>query len=134
MKITTNHPANRSINRDKVSGKLIELQNEFLKFSADSLDLEIPLKRITKITLGKTPSDPLFSSPNAIRAFFKGGGALSFVVDHWSPQTVVGRSENFGTLRFPTSSIRKIQFNPSSPITSKGILDRFKEDEWDFED
>lgn len=113
--ITTNAPLSEDqillVNRDKVSGKLIGLHEGKLKFTSAAGALEIPLQRVTQISLADARSDSNPTSPWEIQAAVTGGGKISFALEKWDGEKVFGQNKNFGAISLNLKSIRQIRFN-----------------------
>ena len=61
-------------------------------------DLEIPLQRITQITFAGSKTNALENVPWEIQASVSGGGTISFALEQWNSETILGRNKNFGKI------------------------------------
>jgi hypothetical protein len=135
----TNAPATDDlvylVNHDRVNGRIQGVQDGRLTVTpAGQNALDIPIARVSQITLGA----PLTNSPTLgswqVRAFFAGGGVVSFDLAEWSKERVAGISRNFGPVDFDPQFIRQLQFNldrpPRAAPEEMEILD---EEPWDIE-
>jgi len=98
-------------NKDKVAGKVEGFSEGKLKVQAHSTSLQIPLERITEIYFAKSRAHPEKPSPWTVRAAFPGGEAISFQIEKWTLNEVLGHSGNFGSVAFSPKTIRFLQFN-----------------------
>jgi len=99
------------VNHDKAVGVLQGIQDGKLTFVAPQAQFQVPLQRATQIVFRDATSRGTPRSPWEVRAYLAGGGALSFLLDHWDDRQVTGTSANFGRLAFSPRSIRQLQFN-----------------------
>jgi hypothetical protein len=98
-------------NRDKVSGKVINLRDGKLKFDSTPTALEIPLTRIKQIHFGSTNTNAIPHAPWEIQASVAGGGTVSFELEKWTNDKILGENASFGRISLNSKSIRQIQFN-----------------------
>jgi hypothetical protein len=121
------------VNKDRVTGKVQGLKNGTLSMLVGQASLDIPLSRVSQISLAATNSKPLPRAPWEVRAYFAGGGSVAFDLAKWTASQVSGQSANFGPVGFDSQFIRQLQFNldrsrPGSETTE--ILDDVV---WDIE-
>ncbi len=100
------------VNRDKVSGKVMSLRDGKIVLSATAGSLEIPLQRVTQILFSNADTNVLARGPWEIQASVAGGGTISFALEKWDDEKVLGRNKTFGIVSLNSRSIRQIQFNP----------------------
>ncbi|HWD18758.1 MAG TPA: hypothetical protein VHB20_05720 [Verrucomicrobiae bacterium] len=121
----TNSDVLRFINHDKAGGKIREIKDGRVTVDLAPGSLTIPLERLTQIDFAAATNAPAETvTPWTVRAFFPGGGALSFQLENWSNNLVQGHSALFGRLAFQPQGIRELQFNldrtkaetPESPV------------------
>ena len=124
----TNAPTDMDVvylaNRDKVFGKVVNLEETKATVETKQTKLDIPLERVTQIRFAK--SDSVTNTlPNEVRASFPGGESVVFKLDHWSPTEVKGTSRTFGPLSFDPKNFRQVQFNLSrgNPEEAKENMD-----------
>jgi hypothetical protein len=104
-------------NRDRVTGAVRRLHNEKLSVVAEQTPLDIPMARLSRIVFGGTATNQITPSPREVRAYFSGGGRLSFLLEQWSNQTVKGDSPNFGQVGFSPQPVRQLRFNLNHSAT-----------------
>jgi hypothetical protein len=54
---------------------------------------------------------PKKNSTNLVRAFFTNGGSLTFELQKWTPDALLAKSENFGTVTFKPNAFSRILFD-----------------------
>jgi len=101
----------RLANKDRVQGTIRSIQDGRLKVSTAQGDLEVPTPRVTQIVLGHTNALAAVKHPWDVRAFFAGGGSVSFQLSGWSRNLVEGMSRSLGQVKLKPENIRQIQFN-----------------------
>ena len=112
----TNCDMLRFINHDKAAGKIREIKAGRVTVDLAPGTLSIPMERLTQIDFASvTNTAPEPSTPWTVRAFFPGGGALSFELEKWGDNIVQGHSPLFGHLAFQPSGVRELQFNVDRP-------------------
>lgn len=120
-------------NRDKVTGRLRGLQDGVLSVEAGERPLEIPLSRVSQISLAASATNAPLSDPWHVRAYFAGGGSLAFQLDDWSNGRARGTSPNFGPVDLESRFIRQLQFNPHRPRVAGFDMEIMDQDIWDLE-
>lgn len=121
------------VNRDKMTGSLRAFHDGKLSVATAQTALDIPLPRVTQIVLGSATTNSPVHNPRDIRAYFTGGGTLSFQLEQWEARQVSGNSANFGHVAFSAQPIRQLQFNlgrSARPGAGPGSTARDNE-EWD---
>lgn len=111
----------RLLNGDTVSGKLESFQDGKLAFTTGKTKLDIPFGRIDDIEFpcGKKENDDMGS----IRAFFRDGGSVTFRLERWDSQGVVGNSANFGRATFAPDTFERVEFYPGLPRKTEPVND-----------
>lgn len=100
------------LNGDKVSGKLESFSSGKLTFLTGAGKLDIPFERVSEVFFAKkTNAAPEKMEPN-IRAFFSGGGSVTFRVERWDDKGVVATSPNFGRAIFASETFERAELNP----------------------
>jgi hypothetical protein len=111
---STNAPTDMDVvylaNRDKVFGKVVNLEETKATVETKQTKLDIPLERVTQIRFAKSESATNML-PNEVRATFPGGESVVFKLEQWSPSEVRGTSRTFGPLSFDPKNFRQVQFN-----------------------
>ena len=98
-------------NRDEVPGKIKAMNEQNVVINSLGADLNIPLNRITRVSLAKQEPKAEAKRPWEVRAHFAGGAAVSFDLKQWEGTQLSGNSLNFGPVTFDSKFIRRLQFN-----------------------
>lgn len=98
-------------NRDRAAGSLQAIRGGRLSFTSAQTSFDVPIERVSRVLLRRSETNALPRSPWEIRAYFAGGGAVSFQLEQWDRERVSGTSANFGQLAFHPRSIRQLRFN-----------------------
>jgi len=98
------------LNGDKVSGKLESYRDGKITFATDKTKLEIPFSRVADI--GFPPGQKGDDTKPSVRAFFPDGGSVTFRLERWDTQGVVGDSPNFGRVTFAPNTFTRVEFYP----------------------
>jgi len=128
--VVTNTDVLRFINHDKAGGKIRSIADGHVLVELAPGTLSIPLERLTQIDFAAvTNAPPEAPGPWTVRAFFPGGGSLSFQLEKWSADEVQGHSAMFGRLAFQPTGIRELQFNLDRPrvVRSESPADEFED-------
>ena len=97
-------------NGDRVPGAVKSIHNGKMKVEAPGNTLDIPMSRVKQIEFaGNNP--PKKNSTNLVRAFFTNGGSLTFELQKWTPDALLAKSENFGTITFKPNAFSRILFD-----------------------
>ncbi len=121
-------------NRDKAAGNLLAVRDGKLSFVTGQTSLEVPLPRVSRLVLRLAEANKLPRSPWEIRAYFAGGGAVSFHLEQWDEAKVAGVSPNFGRLAFNPRSIRQLRFNLDRGESWAEKAAQSSEQLWDVEE
>lgn len=137
METLTNAPTQNDlvflVNRDKVSGRLEKLREGTLTVATGESSLDIPLARVTQISMGSPVTNMPAAGPWNIRAFFAGGGTVAFDLEQWKEGRVTGTSANFGKVAFDAESFRQLQFNLHRRKVEAEGIEILDEDVWELE-
>jgi hypothetical protein len=101
----------RMLNNDKLSGTLKAIQNGTMQFQTGFATVEVPLERVGDIELASGPSEPIPPLSTDARVVFADRGSLTFRIDRWDDQQIIGTSPNFGKLRLNPLAFSSVQFN-----------------------
>ena len=121
------------VNRDKVSGQMQRLRDGFVSFSAGETPLQIPLARVNQIFFANESTNAVPASPDALRAYFAGGGIVAFDLLEWKEGQVSGTTHNFGPIQFDAQVVRQLQFNLARVKPEGAELEILDQDTWDIE-
>jgi len=101
-------------NGDKISGKVTSIKGGTVKFETSYAPLDVPMDRITEISLGKDGRQKARLNKNDIQCQFAGGGTLTLDLVTLDSGQIAGKSENFGDIKLSVSALEGIRFNPWS--------------------
>lgn len=113
------------INRDTVSGALLSIADGKAKVKSSYGDVDVPLDRISQVTLSQDKLERARRNKEDIRALFSGTTAVTFDLDRMDNGRLSGTSENFGAISVPLAALRQVEFN----IYKKRAQDPVDEDE-----
>ncbi len=134
----TNAPAKDDLvflaNRDKVVGSLQSIRDGKLTFAVSQTTLDIPMQRVTQIVFEQPETNAPVQIPWEIRAHVAGGGTVSFHLEKWGAEQVLGKSVNFGQMALNPQSIRQIQFNAARSRTDSDDLELGREEIWELDE
>lgn len=115
-------------NGDRVAGTLQRIQDGKVTFALpDGASLDIPLNRVKLLEMaGQKMERPRDDNAN-VRATFRRGGNISFRLEKWDNQEVVGTSPNFGKIVVNPAAFDRVQFYPiARPKTTARIAEPFQ--------
>jgi len=99
------------VNHDKLSGKLLYIKSDKLKFATSFAEMEIPLERVYSFELSSKNSSKIERKKDEIVATFIGRGSVSFKPQKWDKSAVIGKSQGFGEFKFIPEAFSRITFN-----------------------
>lgn len=102
----------RLVNRDSVSGRVVELKEGKLRFAIADNFIEVPMDRVGQVDFATDRAQAAAVQPGDVRVFFAGRGSLTFALESWTEKAVRGRSANFGTVEFAPRAFSRIVFQP----------------------
>jgi hypothetical protein len=102
-------------NGDRVSGHVETVKDGKLVISMEKSRLEIPINRVTQIEMAASNLDPVAPGNNSIRAFFRRGGAVTFQLERWENDKVLGMSPSLGQLAFDPAAFSRVEVDLKSP-------------------
>ena len=121
------------VNKDRVTGKVQALKNGALTMLVGQTSLDIPAARVSQVTLATPIANLPPRAPWEVRAYFAGGGAVSFDLTEWKAGRVTGKSENFGAVGFDPQYIRQLQFNLDRSRPGSDTTEVLDDVVWDIE-
>ncbi len=123
---TTNAPSNVDqiflANSDSVSGKLASIAAGTVKFTSSSAALEIPLPRVTQVLFSGAKTNSAPRNSWEVQVALAGGGTISFDLENWGPEKIVGQNKHFGKISLNSPSVRLMKFNADKRKTPPGQL------------
>ena len=99
-------------NGDRVPGSVKVIQDGKMKVEGGGTLLDIPMSRVKQIEFAGRSMSPT-NSPNVVRAFLTSGGSITFELQKWSPEGLLAKSENFGTVTFKPEAFSRLLFDLS---------------------
>jgi hypothetical protein len=99
-------------NGDRVPGSVKLIQDGKMKVEGGGTLLDIPMSRVKQIEFAGRSMSPT-NSPNVVRAFLTSGGSITFELQKWSPEGLLAKSENFGTVTFKPDAFSRLLFDLS---------------------
>jgi hypothetical protein len=99
------------INRDTVSGELLSIAEGKAKVKSSYGEVEVPLERISDITLAQQNLERARRNKQDVRAHFAGSSVVTFGLDRMDGDRLAGSSENFGEIAVPLPALRQVEFN-----------------------
>ena len=110
-------------NNDQISGNLKLIRDGTMSFGTEFATLEVPLERIAEINLAGKAAEVPESKPTDIRAVLSHRGSITFSVERWDDQQVVGISPNFGQVKFLPAAFSRIDFNLDQQRSDPDLMD-----------
>jgi hypothetical protein len=107
-------------NNDKISGALKTIKDGKMSFNTAFATLDVPIERVAQIELSGEKSDKVGQKAGDVRAVFVDRGTVTFQLERWDDQQVVGNSPNFGKVKFLPTAFTMIQFNLDKVKTPEG--------------
>jgi hypothetical protein len=107
-------------NNDKISGALKTIKDGKMSFNTAFATLDVPIERVAQIELSGEKSDKVGQKAGDVRAVFVDRGTVTFQLERWDDQQVVGNSPNFGKVKFLPTAFTMIQFNLDKAKTPEG--------------
>lgn len=99
------------LNGDKVSGTLESFRDGKLSFKTENGKLAIPFERVSESFFASKTNNTMAENAENVRAFFPGGGSVTFRVERWDAHGVVATSPNFGRATFAPGTFERAELN-----------------------
>ena len=98
-------------NQDSLAGHIEAVRDGALVIDSTLGKLNIPLERISQFDVAG--SEGSASQPNdaMVRAYFAGGGSITFRLEEWDSRGVLAGSPHFGKAQFNPAAFASIEFN-----------------------
>lgn len=106
-------------NGDRISGPVKQIKPERLSVLAAETLLEIPLSRVKQIELAADAPPPAKATGRTVRGYFASGGMLTFDLDRWTAEGILGQAAGLGKLQLSPNSFSRILFDPGQPPASE---------------
>lgn len=114
-------------NKDLVEGKIQSLTNGTLFINTDFGPLEIPFDRVSEMLFENRQSDKKISDNQFVRGFLREYGSISFTIEKWEKDKIIGSAPGIGKITFSPSSFRVIQFNEMKKDQEKEVDNIFND-------
>lgn len=101
----------RLVNGDKVSGRILSIADGKMKFETSFAAFDVPIQRISEVSLATESAEQARRNRNDIRAHFVGRGSITMDLLKIEKDVAKARSENFGEISLPLAVLRLIEFN-----------------------
>jgi hypothetical protein len=98
-------------NGDKVSGKVLKIENGAIKFQASYADMDIPLTRVVEVVFAENTMERARRNQFDAKFTLCNGGVVTLDLEKVQSDEARGKSENFGALALPLSAARELEFN-----------------------
>ena len=98
-------------NGDKVSGKVMTIDNGTIKFKASYADMDIPLARVVEVIFAESTRERARRNQFDAKFTLRNGGVVTLDLEKVQSDEARGQSENFGALSLPLGAARELEFN-----------------------
>lgn len=103
-------------NGDRVIGVVQSIRDSKMVFTpTEGPALDVPINRVKLVELAGMRSEFPRNDQSNVRASFRGGGSVTFQLEKWDDQQVIGNSPNFGKAVFNPAAFERIQFLEPAP-------------------
>ncbi|MGC8742738.1 MAG: hypothetical protein ACP5T0_02520 [Verrucomicrobiia bacterium] len=112
----TNHIDNsksdyiRLLNNDSVTGTIKEYKNEKIVVQTQVGSMEIPISRVSQVSLSVIGRDPVLRKIDEVSATMNRTGSLTLKIQRWEGDHLVATSPMFGDINIPLSAFKTIVF------------------------
>jgi hypothetical protein len=107
-------------NGDKVMGDVLNVSDSKMTFFVTGSKLEIPMNRVKLVEFAAQKTDRAPEEKTDVKAWFHHGGSVTFRLEKWDDEAVVGSSPNFGAIVFNPAAFRRVRFN-SNPFFKRTV-------------
>jgi hypothetical protein len=97
-------------NGDKLMGDLRSISNGIVIIATPGKVFEVPLTRVKQLDLASRNASRAKEEATDVRAYFAQGGSITFHLEEWDAQRVVGHSPNFGKAIFNPAAFERLRF------------------------
>lgn len=98
-------------NGDVMSGTLVGIAGGQATVKTPFADLKIPLERVAQISMAGAKSMRARRKAGDVRAWFAGGGRVTFDLKAIAKGRLEGSSENFGAAAWPLAAFERVEMN-----------------------
>ncbi|MCH8511035.1 MAG: hypothetical protein LAT83_05225 [Kiritimatiellae bacterium] len=103
------------VNGDRISGKLLRIDGQTLKFQNDFTAFDLPLNRVASVNFDKSRQTSARLQQSDVEARIFGGDRLTLALASLSPEQLAGDSENLGHVRVKSPHLERLHFNLYDP-------------------
>lgn len=121
-------------NQDKVSGRLLSMQNGRIAFKTEFTTLDIPMARVTRLDLSEQSNLSPKRADGDVEVFFNATDRLTLNLQSIQDGRLAARSANLGDCSLDLAAARKVVFNLDSPVRLAREAERKAEEEEDMAD
>jgi hypothetical protein len=107
----TQHDSIAFINDDIVSGKLLSIENEKVRFKTEYAEMDIPIARVKEIITASGSRHRARRRGNDIRCYFEDGASITLDLKSIEKGVIEGRTGNFGNAKIKLNAFGRVQFN-----------------------
>lgn len=98
-------------NKDKVSGKLVKIENKNMTFESSFAKLDIPLERVGRIDFSGDKKNTEKADSKESRIKLVGDGNITLRLEKMTRDKASGASQSLGKLELKPEAFRQIDFN-----------------------
>lgn len=98
-------------NGDTIEGEVIGIKGDLISLKTAFTEVTFPLQRLKNLVLKKADLETPKLYAGDVRATLVDGSQLVFRLDGVEQDSLIGFSQNFGTVRFKRDAFSKIEFN-----------------------
>jgi hypothetical protein len=98
-------------NQDSLAGKIEAVRDGALVIDSTLGKLNIPLDRIAQFDVSRPDAPPPAMNDALVRAYFAGGGSITFKLEEWNERGLLAGSPHFGKAHFNPAAFVSIEFN-----------------------
>jgi len=102
-------------NGDVLVGDVVSIDHDIMMVKTDFGDVALPVSRAESFSLSNAGSEEPILKNGDIRAWFPGGGRVTFRLDAFADGMLRGFSQTFGDVSFKIDAFNRIEFNLYNP-------------------
>lgn len=114
-------------NKDMVEGQVLAIKNGIVSVKTEYAPLEIPFERVSEIIFSNPSEKKTDSETKIVRGYLREYGNVSFAIEEWNKEKIIGLAPGIGKIEFSPSAFRIIQFNETKSAKESNT-DTFFED------
>jgi hypothetical protein len=98
-------------NQDSLAGKIEGVRDGALVVDSTLGKLNIPLDRVSQFDIAAPETNSPPAKDSVVRAYFAGGGSITFTLQEWNERGLLAGSPHFGKAQFNPAAFASIEFN-----------------------